>query len=131
MEIVQIGSHPVRKAPFPNGPSVEILASERPIDGKWIAAAHVHLPPGSKMPPHAHGESEALITPLNGQVVLANDDQQEILEPGMIARIAIGEMIRVENATSEPVSLLAVFAPIDFINVLATWPITDPADTTQ
>ncbi len=130
MDIIHIGFQPVRKAPFPNGPSVEILAEQLPIEGRKIAAAHVHLPPGSMMPPHAHGESEAIVTPLNGQVVLASDDQHEVLEPGMIAMIAIGEKVRVENATSEPVSLLAVFAPTSFITALASWPITDADNST-
>lgn len=121
MQIVATGSGPVHQAPFPSGPAAEILIDERPGTGR-LAAAHVVLPPGGGMPEHEHGESEALVVPLTGELVIVSGDQQEKVAPGVVVLLARGERVRLANDTSAPVSLLAVFAPASFVRALSSWP---------
>ncbi len=122
MQIVAIGSGPLHQAPFSTGPAAEILVDERPETGQ-LAAAHVVLPAGGAMPEHEHGESEALVVPLAGELVISSGNQHEKITPGVVGRLARGERVRLENQSSDPVSLLAVFAPGHFLPALASWPI--------
>jgi quercetin dioxygenase-like cupin family protein len=127
MQVVHIGTQPKRTAPFPNSPNVEILVGEPAADGGNIAAVHILLPSGTQMPPRTHGQAQTLITPLEGRM-LPIREQQVTLKPGMLAVIAVGEQVGVENAAAEPASLLAVFAPADFIRTPASWPTVNAAD---
>ena len=80
------------------------------------------------MPPHTHGQAETLITPLEGRMLLTSGEQQVTLELRMLSVIAVGEQVGVENAATELASLLAVFAPADFIRTPASWPTVNAAD---
>lgn len=125
MHVVRIGSGTLRAAPVENGPHAEILVGEEAADGR-LAAAHVTLPPGGLMPEHDHGDAAALVFPRSGRLLLASGERREILDPGAVATIGVGERVLVENAGSEPASLLAVFAPAGFVRSLAAWPEAGP-----
>ena len=60
-------------------------------------------------------------------MLLTIGEQQVTLKPGMLAVIAVGEQVGVENDAAEPASL-AVFAPADFIRTPAPWPSVNAAD---
>lgn len=60
MRINESGGGPVHLAPFPDGPSVEVLVDDG-VEGRQLASAKVTLAPGAAMPEHDHGESEALV----------------------------------------------------------------------
>ena len=74
------------------------------------------------MPEHEHGESEALVVPLAGELLVSSGDQQEEAAPGVVVLLVRGERVRLDNQTGDPTSLLAVFAPGSFVRALATWP---------
>jgi quercetin dioxygenase-like cupin family protein len=112
---------------FPTGPRVEILVDEHLTDSGRFAVARVLIPPGGSIPEHDHGEAEALVVVQTGQVLIRSGDQQATLEPGMLVALKVGEGVRLDNVASEPVSLLAFFAPASFIQTLAAWPLAPQA----
>lgn len=121
MQIFEYGAGPHHRAPLPDGPVVEIL-SGTDTDDRQLAAARVQIPAGGAMPEHDHGESETLVVPLEGDLVLSSDENAQKLHPGVIVRVGRGERVRVENQGGHTAVMLAVFAPPAFINRLAAWP---------
>ena len=121
MRVVATGIGPARQAPFPNGPLAEVLIDEHAGAGQ-LGVAHVTIPPGGGMPEHAHGESTVLIVPLAGELLIASGEHQEKVTPGVVVLLDHSERVRLANQTSEPVCLLAVFAPAGFVRALASWP---------
>jgi len=126
MRTARPGSNELHAAPVEGGPTVEVLIDGNQRDGGNLAAAHVLVPPGGGMPEHEHGESEAIILPQSGRVVIEGGGESEILEPGAMTLIGVGERVSLTNpSSSEPTSLLVFFAPPGFVNVLASWPATE------
>lgn len=121
MRVLPTGSGPVHRAPFPNGPSAQVLVDEQSADGQ-LAAAYVTIPVGGTMPEHAHGESTALVVPITGELLIRSGQREEKVAPGVVALIDQGERVSVTNETSQPVSMLGVFAPAGFIGAVASWP---------
>jgi quercetin dioxygenase-like cupin family protein len=72
--------------------------------------------------PHSHGDSEALVVPLAGELVMTSGGQQQKVGPGDVVVLGRGEQVRLDNQTDQPVALLAVLAPPTFIGVLRGWP---------
>jgi quercetin dioxygenase-like cupin family protein len=103
-QVVHIGNQPGGPR-HPNGLNVEILVGEPAADGGNLATMHILLPPETQMLPHAHGQAETFITPLEGRMLLTSGEQQVTLEPGMLAVIAVGQQVGVENAATESASL--------------------------
>jgi quercetin dioxygenase-like cupin family protein len=94
--------------------AVEVL-----VETDHLAVIRVTLPPASKMPRHAHGESEALLIPLAGQLLVAGGDRcVERLAPGVLATLAAHERVSVENPTTQPASMLVCFGPATFVETL-------------
>ncbi|MDN5697371.1 MAG: cupin domain-containing protein [Rubrobacter sp.] len=97
-------------------------------EGERLAAARVVLPPGGGMPEHDHGESEALVVCQGGEVLLRSGEQEEILDEGKMSLIAVGDKVSVENTSAtEPATLLAFFAPPEFVATLGSWPVAEGA----
>lgn len=121
MHIITMGTGPFRSAPFPDGPDVEILVDERAGAGR-LGAAQITIPPGGGMPGHAHGASTTLLVPLTGEgLVVRREDHAEKVTRGSIVLLDRGERVGLENLSSEPVCLLAVFGPADFVRALERW----------
>lgn len=66
MQISEYGTGPHHRAPFPDGPVVEIL-TDTGAGHRQLAAVRVEIPAGGSMPEHDHGESETLVVPLEGE----------------------------------------------------------------
>lgn len=123
MRVFGLGSGDVRRAPVEGGPTVEVLVGGDRAEDRNLAAAHVLVPPGGVMAEHEHGESEALVVPQSGRVVISGGGIEETLEPGVMALVGVGERVRLENpSSSEEAFLLAFFAPPGFVEELASWP---------
>lgn len=126
MQVVQVGSGAVHRAPVEGGPKVEVLIGEGETQGTNLGAARVSVPPGGGMPEHEHGESETALVVQGGRITVHGREQQETLEAGAVALIAVGERVRLENPSSEePASLLVFFAPPGFVQTFASWPIEE------
>ena len=122
--VVVPGHGAVRRAPLPLGPSVEILVDDQ--DGAELAAAHLTVPAGGGMPEHTHGESAALLVMLDGELRIRGGGREATLVPGTLVYVARGERIGLANGSGRPATLLAVFAPADFIRTPTRWPaVTD------
>ena len=103
-------------------PSTTLLdaAIEVLVETERLAVIRVTLPPAAKMPRHSHGESDALLIPLAGELLLVGGDGcVERLTPGVLATVAAHERVSVENPTAHPANMLVCFAPTTF---LETWP---------
>lgn len=125
MRIIEPGSGAVRAAPIEGGPRAEVLLGG---ESERLAAARVVLLPGGGMPEHDHGESEALVVCQSGEVLLRSGEWEEILDEGKMALIGIGEKVSVENpSASEQATLLAFFAPPEFVGTLGSWPVAEEA----
>ncbi len=122
MRVLPTGSGPVHQAPFPNGPTAQVLVDEQSASGQ-LAAAYVTIPAGGKMPEHAHGESTALVVPLTGELLIRSGQHEEKVAPGVVVLLDQGEQVSLSNETSQPVSMLGVFAPANFIGAVASWPV--------
>lgn len=121
MRVVATGSGPAHRAPFPKGPSAEVLVDEQSANGQ-LAAAYVTIPAGGTMPEHAHGESIALVVPFTGELLIRSGRHEERVARGVVVLLDQGERVSVSNETSQPASLLGVFAPAGFIGTLVSWP---------
>lgn len=54
------------------------------------------------------------------------DQREETLEPGKMALIRVGEKVSLENLSAlEEATMLAFFAPPDFVETLRAWPIAE------
>lgn len=123
MQIVGPGNGTTHIAPLDGGPTVQVLVGGGVAEGGKLAAARVVVPAGGRMPEHDHGESEALVVVQSGRVVIREGGREETLEPGKIALVGVGERVSLENpSSSEPASLLAFFAPPDFVETFEAWP---------
>lgn len=122
MRVLTTGSGPVHQAPFPNGPTAQVLVDEQSASGQ-LAAAYVTIPAGGNMPEHAHGESTALVVPLTGELLIRSGQHEEIVAPGVVVLLDQGERVSLSNETSQPISMLGVFAPAGFIGAVASWPV--------
>ena len=124
MRVVVPGHGAVRRAPLPLGPSVEILVDDQ--DSAELAAAHLTVPAGGGMPEHTHGVSAALLVMLDGELRIRGGGREATLVPGTLVYVARGERIGLANGSGRPATLLAVFAPADFIRTPTRWPaVTD------
>ncbi len=74
------------------------------------------------MPEHDHGESEALIVLIDGDLVITTEDDELKLDLGVVIHIAHGERVRVQNVGDRTAAMLAVFTPASFVDRLAAWP---------
>lgn len=102
--------------------TIDVLA-EPGHGGEQIAAVRVTIPPGASMPRHDHGESDALLVPLAGELLLTGaDGQVERLASGTLTVVAAGERVSVENRTAQPASMLVCFAPPTFVAGLGATP---------
>lgn len=115
------GSGAIRQAPLPGGPTAEVLVDEQAGAGR-LAAAHLTILPGGGMAEHAHGDATALLVPLDGEVLIRHGDHEEKVTVGVVVLLDQAERVSLVNQTNEPASLLAVFAPADFVRALGGWP---------
>ena len=101
--------------PFGEGAAIDVLLEGAP---ERLAAIHVTVKPGARMPEHDHGESDALLIPLTGQLILRAAITEEELVSGMVAFVAAGERVSVENPTTAAASMIVCFAPASFVHAL-------------
>jgi quercetin dioxygenase-like cupin family protein len=100
--------------------AVEILIDPRISETSQLAAIRITVPPATTMPRHSHGDSEALLISLEGELlVVSGYGCVERLVPGKLATLAADERISVENHTAQPASMLVCFAPPTYVETLA------------
>lgn len=129
MQVVRSGSGVLRAAPVEGGPRAEVLVGPGVrARGGNLGVARVVVPPGGGMPEHEHGESEAVVVPQSGRIVVGGREGRETLEPGAVALIGVGERVSLKNpSSSEPAELLAFFSPPGFVGALESWPAAEEA----
>jgi quercetin dioxygenase-like cupin family protein len=99
--------------------AIEILVEPRTGETNHFAVIRVTVPPAATMPRHSHGDSEALLIPLDGELLLVSGyGCVERLVSGMLATVAAHERISVENHTAQPASMLICLAPPTFVETL-------------
>ncbi len=101
--------------PFGDGAAIDVLLEGAP---EPLAAIHVTVKGGARMPEHDHGESDALLIPLSGRLILRGTATEVQLESGMVAFVAAGERVSVENPTTAAASMVVCFAPPTFVHAL-------------
>jgi quercetin dioxygenase-like cupin family protein len=79
-----------------------------------MAAVRIEVPAGRRMGEHAHGDSEVVLTVVSGEAVLSAGGRTCKLLPGVLAHIAAGERVEVENLGDQAAILLAIFSPPAF-----------------
>jgi quercetin dioxygenase-like cupin family protein len=103
--------------------AIEILVEPRTSETNHLAVIRVTIPPATAMPRQSHGDSDAVIIPLDGELLLVSGyGSVERLVCGMVAAVAAHERISVENHTAQPASMLVCFAPPAFVETLAAAP---------
>ncbi|TCO42393.1 hypothetical protein EV646_11314 [Kribbella antiqua] len=89
MYLTRIGTTPLRRAPVPGGPTMEVLVAAETSGN--IAMVQVWIPPGGGLPEHDHGPSEIVLVHVSGSIELHQGDQQHRLAPGAVAHLATGD----------------------------------------
>ena len=120
MYLTRIGTNPRRRAPIPEGPTMEILVAAETSDN--VAMVQVWIPPGGGLPEHDHGPSEVVLIHVSGSIRLQQGDQQHRLAPGAIAHIAVGERVSLTNPGTESAVMMIVASPPAFVQRIAAWP---------
>jgi quercetin dioxygenase-like cupin family protein len=120
MHITRIGTTPRRRAPIPDGPTMEILVAGERSDN--LAMIQVWIPPGGGLPEHDHGPSEIILVHLSGSIELGQGNQQHRLAPGAVAHIPTGERVSLTNPGTETATMMIVGSPPEFVARLANWP---------
>ncbi len=112
MRVVRGDGGSPRQAPQSPGPTVETLIDEAASGGQ-LTVTQVVVPAGGDMREHDHGESQALLVPLAGELVITSGSHHEIISLGTVALLERGERVRLTNQTSEPCTVVMVFTPGD------------------
>jgi uncharacterized protein (DUF2249 family) len=98
MRVLSTGTGPVRRAPFPHGPTAEVLVDEQAGAGQ-PAAAYVTVPPGGGMPDHAHGEPTALVVPLTGELLISGSGAAHQ------GKVTVGVVVLLDQGGAAPASI--------------------------
>src|SRR5450759_3134201 len=98
MRVLSTGTGPVRRAPFPHGPTAEVLVDERAGAGQ-PAAGYVTVPPGGGMPDHAHGEPTALVVPLTGELLISGSGAAHQ------GKVTVGVVVLLDQGGAAPASI--------------------------
>lgn len=81
------------------------------LDGRTCNVRIIRLSPGQALPPHTHEPSELVLLVTEGDAVLDTDVGQVPFPAGSLARLDGSEELRVANAGTAPVTLLAYLTP--------------------
>lgn len=100
-----------RPASTPADPTVEALLDQT-SDGGGLAVTEVMIPPGTRMREHDHGGSEALLIPRDGRLAVTSGGQRQDISRGMVVRLDREERVQLSNESSEPFTMIVVFAPV-------------------
>jgi len=112
---------------FGDGAAIDVLLGG---ESGRLAAIHVTVKGGARMPEHDHGDSDALLLPLTGRLVLRGNGAEAQLEPGVVAFVAAGERMSVENPATAAASMIVCFAPPTFVLALRQRASTDEHERT-
>lgn len=110
------------------GADIDVLF-EPGAEAHQLGVIRVAIPVGAALPTHDHGESEALLVPLDGKVVLcaADDGHEEPLRSGVIAVVAAYERVSVRNTGDQTAHMLVCMAPPTFVSALGRDPVAAQA----
>lgn len=99
--------------------SVDVLIDPRHGDASKLGVIHITVPPGAKLPPHNHGDSEGVMIAVSGALTLFDGEGNEhALKPGALTVVVADEKVSAENKGSEPAKLIVCFAPPTFVERL-------------
>jgi quercetin dioxygenase-like cupin family protein len=106
------------------GAAIDVLVEPGGADADQLAVIRVTIPAGASLPPHDHGESEAVLIPLAGELLVsAAGGRVERLQAGGLAVISAHERVSVQNPGREPASMLVCMAPPTFVEALRRQPV--------
>jgi len=94
----------------PADPTVQVLIDRGTGDGQ-LAATQVVIPAGSGMREHDHGDTQALLVPLAGELVVTSGSQRESITPGTVVLLERGERAQLANLAGEACTMVMVFTP--------------------
>jgi len=98
----------VQESGVDSGPTVEVLLEEIQGD-RQVTVTRVVVPPGDGMREHDHGDAEALIVAVSGEVVMSSGARRAAIPAGVVVRLDRGERVQLENRSSEPFAMVMVF----------------------
>lgn len=87
------------------------IVAEPFLDGSQCNVRVIRLSPGQALPAHTHGSSELMIYAVEGEGTLDTDDGPRALGAGSLAYYRGNEELRLSNAGSTGLTLLAFLAP--------------------
>ncbi len=91
-----------------SGPTVEVLLEDL-LGDRQLTVTRVVVPPGYGMREHDHGDAEALIVAVSGEVVMTSGSRPAPITAGVVVRLDRGERVQLENRSSEPFAMVMVF----------------------
>lgn len=121
MELVRSGSGAMRRPPFPDAPTVEVIAGGDD-GGPDVALIRIQVPVGTGMPPHEHGGSDIVLMTVSGFVAITKGEERVEVHPGDAVVIRKDEKVALANPGAEPAQLLVAAGPPNFVAGVRSWP---------
>lgn len=101
------------------GATIDVLVEPDRKGPADLGVVRVTVPPASTLPAHDHGESDAVLVALAGELLLFGPGGRVVrLEPGTLAVVPAHERVSAQNPTTEPASMLVCFAPPTFVEAI-------------
>jgi quercetin dioxygenase-like cupin family protein len=112
-----------RRTMLATGVAIDVIVGTDDHPDTQAAMARVTLPPQTTLPRHDHGESDALLVPLDGRLLVCGTGGRiESLETGRVIVVPAHESVSVQNPGSHAASMLVCFAPGTFLQELSATP---------
>lgn len=112
--------------------SIDVLVEPGAAGADQLAVLRVTIPADASLPPHDHGESEAVLLPLAGELQVSTaGGPVERLQTGTLAVVPAHERVSVRNAGEQPASMLVCMAPPTFVQTLGRRPASGQAEASS
>ncbi len=81
------------------------------LEGEQSNVRVIRLSPGQRVPNHSHGPTEVMLYVVEGSPTFDTDEGPRTVGAGSLARIEVGEELRLGNDSDSGVTLLAFLTP--------------------
>jgi uncharacterized protein (DUF2249 family)/quercetin dioxygenase-like cupin family protein len=112
---------PARRRPGAAGLRVRVLAGAATEPPSRTGLIEIDLAPGAALPPHAHGDAEAVVYVVAGRARVSSEGRDEEVVGGAAIQLDVGTEVEVVNPGPDRLRLLVAFAPAGFEDRFLGW----------
>ena len=104
---------PTYQAPGEKTPTISVVFGNKE-ESSDIGVVRVSIPAGSEMPPHKHGGSDIILSPLDGDLEIYDESESHVLSPGDSILVTKEERVGVRNHSDATVNAIVAAGPANF-----------------